>query len=273
MSKGAKKATYQEPPASNHVAFDPRDAQIRELQRRLDALERERLARQQSSPAQKGQAKPPERERAKAIYVVNAEKRPEVSLSTPLYTLAVWEYIPCVLENVLNSEIPGTFTVKITRPVLDATRQHVLLPQGQRVGAKADTADLLFGNERIPTFGLSVSLPNGQPLELGHAPIMDAAGTNGLTGEVNNHIWRLIWTSVFIGGLRGGQQVLQTQMGADGVAPIVAGIAREGSSATQQRLGRAQDTRPTIIAHSGELCNILIPAPMPLPSFAAVPRE
>jgi len=230
---------------------------------------RELINKQKPPPATK---EPPKRERAKAVYVVNEQKAPALPRA-PLYTLAVWEYIPCVLENVVNSEIPGSFTVKITRPVLDATRQHVLIPQGQRVGAKAETADLLFGNERIPTFALSVSLPNGQPLELGHAPIMDAAGTNGLTGEVNNHIWRLIWTSVFIGGLQGGQQVLQQEIaGNNGAGAIAAGIARQGNSATQQRLGRAQDTRPTIIAHAGELCNILVPEARQLPSFAPVPH-
>ena len=38
---------------------------------------------------------------------------------------------------------------------------------------------------------------------------MDQAGANGLTGNVDNHMWRLVWTSIFIGGLQGGQQTIQ----------------------------------------------------------------
>ena len=90
---------------------------------------------------------------------------------------------------------------------------YPLIPQGQRIGAKDTSSELLFGNERIPTFALSVSMPDGSAVDLGQAPIMDAAGTNGLTGKVHNHIWRLVWTSVFIGGFRAGQQVLQTELG------------------------------------------------------------
>jgi type IV secretory pathway VirB10-like protein len=220
---------------------------------------------------QKDPKEPPKRERAKAVYVANEQKAPALP-GVPLYTLAIWEYIPCVLEPVLNSEIPGTFTVKITRPVLDATRQHVLIPQGQRVGAKAETADLLFGNERMPTFALSVSLPNGQPLELGNAPIMDAAGTNGLTGEVHNHTWRIIWTSVFFRGLEAGQQVLQNELGGTGLGPLAGGAGRGAQDAARRRLGRAQDVRPTIIAKAGDVCNILIPKAKELPSFATVQR-
>jgi type IV secretory pathway VirB10-like protein len=158
------------------------------------------------------------------------------------------------------------FTVKTTRPVWDETGQHLLIPQGQRIGAKALTADLLVGNERIPGFALSMSIPGGRTIELGEAPIMDAAGTNGLTGIVDNRMWRLVWTSIFRGGLEGGQQVLQMQLGADGAGPIATGIARQGSSAAQQRLGRAQDTRPLITVSAGEPLKILITKPLSLPA-------
>jgi type F conjugative transfer system protein TrbI len=187
------------------------------------------------------------------------------------YTLAAWTYIGCTLENVLVSEIEGLFTVRTTRPVWDATGSVILIPQGHRIGAKDTTAELLFGNERIPTFALSTTL-DGRDLDLGQAPIMDATGTNGLTGVVDNHVWRLVWTSVFIGGLQGGQQVLQQQLGGDGAGPIAAGIARQGGSVTQQRLGRAQDTRPTITVAAGELCQILIPKALHLPAYAFTRR-
>ena len=212
--------------------------------------------------------KPPKRKRAQAVYVINEAKPPDRP-GVPLYTLAVWDYIPCVLEPVLNSEIPGGFTVKITRPVLDATRTQILIPQGQRAGATADTANLLPGNERIPTWGISVSLPNGQAIELHDAQITDASGTNGLTGEVFNHTWRILWTSLFIRGLESGQQIIQRELGSDGLAPLARGLSRGTTDTAEQRLGRAQDLRPTIIAAAGDICNIRIPKPMQLPSFAA----
>jgi hypothetical protein len=218
-------------------------------------------------PAPVGTPKPAPKpiKRAPLVTLVN-DKVETTPKTAGDYTLAAWTYVSCTLENVLVSELEGMFTVRTTRPVWDATGSVILIPQGQRIGAKAVTADLLFGNERIPTFALSTTI-HGNDVDLGQAPIMDAAGTNGLTGEVDHHTWRIVWTSFAKGGLQGGQQVLQMQLGPAGAGPIAAGIAREGSSQAQQRLGRAQDTRPTITVAAGELCQILIPKALKLPAY------
>ena len=98
---------------------------------------------------------------------------------------------PCVLENILNSEIEGNFTVKTTRAGVGrhrAASAHSPGASHRRQGRLGRS--LLFGNERIPTLRPECRLPDGRSVRLGQAPIMDAAGTNGLTGEVDNHVWR-----------------------------------------------------------------------------------
>jgi type IV secretory pathway VirB10-like protein len=232
-------------------------------QREIDELKR----RAQTPPAKPASAPPPqppkEKKRAQAVYVVH-EQTLDLNQERE-YTLPIWTYVPCVLENVLNSEIPGHFTVRTRRPVYDASGAITLIPQGARIGAKAESGDLLLGHERIPTFALSLQKADGTALDLGEAPILDASGTNGLSDLVDNHIWRLVWTSIFIGGLQGGQQVLQTQLGNEGAGPIATGIARQGSTQSQIRLGRAQDTRPTLTVRAGEQCQILTTKAMQLP--------
>jgi type IV secretory pathway VirB10-like protein len=207
--------------------------------------------------------------REKAVFLTR-DRSADRLITPATYVLDTWEFIPCHVETTVISEIPGTFTVQVKRDVRDSgTHRHVLIKAGQRIGADARTADLLFGNERIPTFALSYNLPDGTVVDLGEAPILDATGANGLTGEVENHVWRLVWTSVFIGGLRGGRQVLQQTVGRDGFGPIAGGIANEGSQVTQQYLGRAQDTRPTITVQPGEGCNIMVTKPLALPTVAS----
>ncbi len=46
---------------------------------------------------------------------------------------------------------------------------------------------------------------------------------------------------------------------------MAAGIAATGNQATQQRLGRALDTRPTIEVDSGQLCQVLLTKPLICP--------
>jgi type IV secretory pathway VirB10-like protein len=231
---------------------------LEQLQKDLEAL------RKQKAAGEKGEArradKPKEVRRAPSLAL--HEERTDEGPTGDVGTLGVWTFIPCVLETVLNSEIEGYFTIKTTEPTWDVTGTKVLIPQGQRIGAKDQTAQLLYGNERIPTFALSIALPDGNELELGEAPILDAAGTNGLTGEVDHHTWRIVWTSVLSEGLRSGQQVVQQSIGGNGAGEVAEGVARGLNRAGQERLGRAQDTRPTIIAEAGDRCNVLITRPM-----------
>ena len=86
---------------------------------------------------------PKAQKRATRIYLANSELTPPEGPG--LYTLPVWRYIPCTLENVLSSEIEGHFTVTVRRPILDATGRVTLIPQGARIGAKDDTNNLLLG--------------------------------------------------------------------------------------------------------------------------------
>jgi hypothetical protein len=48
---------------------------------------------------------------------------------------------------------------------------------------------------------------------------------------------------------------------------VAAGTAATGNQATQQRLGRALDTRPTIEVDSGQLCQVLLTKPLHLPAM------
>jgi type IV secretory pathway VirB10-like protein len=161
------------------------------------------------------------------------------------------------------------FTAKVSTNIYDtATGRHLLVPQGSTVLGHDQSRVLLYGNERLPTISLTLALPDGRSVDLGQAPVTDQQGIAGLTGRVNQHWWRL-FGAVFIGGaLRGGTQALQLEMaGAGPVGQVAGGIAASGSQATQQRLGRALDTRPTIEVDSGQLCQVLLTKPLHLPAM------
>lgn len=188
----------------------------------------------------------------------------------PTYRLAPWATkLPCVVEMLLNSEVPGWFTCKITAPVYDtATGQHLLIPPGSTIGAKYSSEHLLYGNERLPTVALEVTLPNGTTVDLGQAPIMDQAGTTGLTGDVDQHYWRL-FGAIFIGGaLKGGAQAMTAAAAsAGGADAVITGIGQTGSQAVNQRVSRALDTRPTIRVFPGQRGIVLMTKPVDLPAF------
>ena len=95
---------------------------------------------------------------------------------------------------------------------------------------------------------------------------MSADGTNGLSDQVDNHIWRLVWTSILGGGLEGGRQMLMVGAGQEGAWPLAAGLANRGNSVAQQQITRAQDTRPTLTVRAGDLCQLLTTKALKLPA-------
>ena len=85
----------------------------------------------------------------------------------------------------------------------------------------------------------------------------------------SDHIWRLVWTSLFIGGLHGGQQAIQYGLTpGDPTGAIAGNVTGQLSQTGQQRLGRAQDSRPAIEVASGSLCHVLLTKAMQLPEVS-----
>jgi type IV secretory pathway VirB10-like protein len=185
--------------------------------------------------------------------------------AAPTYTLAPGATkLACQIETAMNSDVEGYFTAKVSTNVYDtATGRHLLVPQGSTILGHDQSSALLYGNERLPTISLTLALPDGRSVELGQAPVTDQQGVAGLTGQVNNHWWRL-FGAVFIGGaLRGGTQALQLGLAQAGpTGQVAGGIGATGAQVTQQRLGRALDTRPTITVDSGQLCQVLLTKPL-----------
>lgn len=185
------------------------------------------------------------------------------------YVLSPGTFLPCAIETKMNSEVEGYFTAKVNQNVYDtATRRHLLVPQGSTILGHDNSSQLVYGNERMDTVSLTLSLPDARSVDLGRAPVTDQEGVAGLTGEVDQHYWRLL-SAVLIGGvLKGGMQALQTSMTqAAGAGQVASGIGTLGNQATSQVVGRALDTRPTIKVFAGQQCNVLLIKELKLPAM------
>src|SRR5215510_2158944 len=265
----------EKPPVQPIDTITPELAKLRNellaMRMKIDELDKRKSGTTIVNPPNNGQgaAKPPEKRPAPMLYFNKdmQDKVPPVS-TVPEYILAPWTTkLPCTIEPLMNSDVEGSFTAKVHTNVYDtATGHRLLVPQGATIGGRDHGSELLYGNERLPTTSLALTI-NDRTYDLGQAPMLDQLGTNGLTGEVDQHYWRL-FGAIFIGGaLRGGQQMLQMEMAqAGGAGQIATGIAGLGDQAASQRIGRALDTRPTIQVFPGQQCQVLLLKPLALPA-------
>jgi len=263
---------------------DPMEELKRWLNQKFSAIEA-RLTALENQPKPKPATPPPPVQQPKPaaapaqpkphrpmLFINNTVEPRDMDEDTYLLAPAATK-IPCVVETAMSSDTGKTFTAKIRNGVYDtATGHRLLIPQGSTLLGEYQGASLVFGNERLPTMALSLSLPDGRSVDLGNAPVMNQAGMAGLVSDVNNHWGRLIGATLVLGALRGGQQAVSTVVTpGDTAGAVVSGVGSAVGQVGQQKLGRALDTRPTITVDAGTLCQIVLTKPLKLAAYSALP--
>jgi len=284
----ASRISYPERPKPIADARDPLKEELNRLRLQMEqdrlaaerraqaeALERQALLKRLEELSKRPPAappKPPEQQpavkRAPMLFTTNEVREDGPAKGT--FRLAPGATkLPCQVETAINSDVGGHFTLKVTRGVWDtATGQHLLVPQGSTVLGHDEGEHLVFGHERLPTYALTLALPNGRSVEMGQAPVTDQIGQTGLVSDVNHHWWRNYGAVILTDVLDLERQVIQAEVSQGGV---VAGgaVGQHVTQFSKQKLGRAIDTRPTITVDPGALCHVLLVKPLDLPPYDA----
>ena len=106
---------------------------------------------------------------APTVFISHAAPKDAVGEPSgpPTYVLAPGTFLPCAVETKMNSEVEGYFTAKVNQNVYDsATHARVLVPQGSTILGQDNSSQLVYGNERMDTISLTLTLPNGRSVEL-----------------------------------------------------------------------------------------------------------
>ena len=272
---------YQSAPAPKlqQAVFEP-DARYDALERQVramqaeDAKQRELLQQLQNRPAPEAQRAPtPATQVAPAPKPVSPRHRDmgylafaqpeEHAEEEPLYALAPGDTkLICTVEMKQNSDVESIGTVKITANIFDTdTRRRLLIPQGSTITVKYRSANLVYGNQRLPEYSTILSFPKGKPVELQDAPIFDQVGQAGLVSHINNHYWRALPAVLIQGVLRGSQQTITN------TNPIVGGVAGSAAQYGQRITQPYIDTRPTIVVEPGEECVAIFTREIKLPEY------
>lgn len=175
---------------------------------------------------------------------------------------AGWE-IPAVLEQALNSDLPGELKALVTSNVYDtATGRFVLIPQGSRLVGIYDSR-VGYGQDGAQVIWDRVIFPDGSSLDLGGMIGQDAHGFSGFREKVDHHYRRLIGfavlTSLFAAAsdiAQSRNRTLLTQPTAGEVAASAAG--REASDVGAQITRRNLNVQPTIKIPLGYKFNVRV---------------
>ena len=98
---------------------------------------------------------------------------------SPYEIKAGWE-IPAVLEQALNSDLPGELKALVTSNVYDtATGRYILIPQGSRLIGRYDSR-VAYGQDGVQVAWSRLVFPDASSVDLDGMVGLDAQGNAGL---------------------------------------------------------------------------------------------
>ncbi len=175
---------------------------------------------------------------------------------------AGWE-IPAVLEQGLNSDLPGELKALVASNVYDtATGQYLLIPQGARLVGRYNSV-IGYGQNGVQVVWDRVIFPDASSIDLDGMAGQDEQGYSGLRHSVDNHYKRLIGfaalTSLFAAGFELSQSrttsVLQYPSAGEFAGAAVGQQATQlGAEVTRRNL----NIQPTIKVPAGYKFNVRV---------------
>ena len=123
---------------------------------------------------------------------------------------AGWE-IPAVLEQALNSDLPGELKALVSSNVYDtASGRYLLIPQGSRLVGVYNSR-IGYGQDGVQVIWDRVIYPDGSSLDLSGMIGQDAHGFSGFRDKVDRHYTRLIGFAVLTSLFAAASEISQNQ--------------------------------------------------------------
>lgn len=163
---------------------------------------------------------------------------------------AGWE-IPAVLEQSLNSDLPGELKALVMSNVYDtATGMYLLIPQGSRLIGKYDSR-VSYGQDGVQVAWNRIIFPDASSVNLDGMFGLDSHGNSGLRDKVDHHYKRLLgfsaltsmFTAAFAISQRTNQSVLAYPSPSQAASQAVGqDLSQTGAQITRRNL----NVQPTI---------------------------
>ena len=175
---------------------------------------------------------------------------------------AGWD-IPAILEQALNSDLPGEIRALVRENVYDtATGRYLLIPQGSRLTGAYDSR-VSYGQDGLHVAWTRLIYPDASSIGIGAMSGQDVKGYTGLRHEVDKHYRRLLGFGLLTSLFSASFQLSQTRRGgllgypsAGEVAGSAVGreLSQLGSEVTRRNL----NIQPTIKVPVGYRFNVRV---------------
>lgn len=185
------------------------------------------------------------------------------------FTVQVGGVIPAILQDGINSELPGQIRAQVSRDVFDtATGNHLLIPQGTQI-VGSYSSDVGYGQSRVVVAWQRLNFPDGKWLDIGAMPGADPAGYSGFSDQVNRHLFRTFASAFLMSGIVGGitysQNRGQSQYAPTASSALSEALGQQLGQVTAQMIAKNLNLSPTLEIRPGFRFNVVVTKDLKLP--------
>lgn len=212
-----------------------------------------------------------------AMHQPSLMQQPQLQHASPIATTAlvppVSPYllrqgtrIPVSLDQWLTSDAQGAWTARVTADVYDSiSSRHVLIPAGSTLFGFSEVESESNQQPVLMLAARTLQLPNGASLDLGRTFAQNGQGIQGLSDEVNRHLWQRYGSAVVLSLVTAGIRMAAYNAGgySNGFYLSPADAAAQGSGevlgrAAGEELRRTMSIRPTVTVPLGYNFNVTL---------------
>jgi hypothetical protein len=169
--------------------------------------------------------------------------------------VTVDRYIPCVLEDTINSQIPGFVHCVIESNVYGSDGRLVLIPKGSRVVGDFQSLGKT-GDTRLNVVWRRMFRPDGASILISSGfQTVDIMGRTGLPGTIDNRLWEKYGGALLMTAISVGSALAVPPDGR--FANAQGSLADNFGQITTQMLEEKLDLRPVITVPAGSRLNII----------------
>jgi type IV secretory pathway VirB10-like protein len=171
----------------------------------------------------------------------------------------------------VTTDMPGDLSAIVTNDVYDTIfAKFLLIPKGSKLIGSYNS-EITVGQERVMMAFKRLIFPNGSSIALLGMNGTDAAGINGVEGDVNNHFLKMFGSSFLIAGLTYFTQPSNNSTvnvyGGSGQSTLGTQAGQILTNVTTQIQQGNKNIQPTITISKGEKFNVRVNKDMHLPVY------
>ncbi len=165
-------------------------------------------------------------------------------------------YITAILENAINSQIPGRFIALVERNIYGADGRLALLPKGSRIICTYESLAKV-GDTRLRSTCSRALRPDGASIALSNAQADDQVARTGLIGEVDNRLWERYGGAFIISAVSALASLGSVASDNRQLQGGALALSQNLGQATAQLLEQTVDLAPVVTVAAGSRIQII----------------